>query len=76
MCKRGFPCGSAHKESACKGRPGFDPWVGKILRRRGLGNSIDCIVPGVSESEPAEQLSPSLHGRIVMVKFEHFPFDW
>ena len=31
----GFPCGSAGKESACKaGRPGFDPWVGKIPWRR------------------------------------------
>ena len=31
----GLPCGSAGKESACKcGRPGFDPWVGKIPWRR------------------------------------------
>ena len=31
----GFPCGSAGKESACNvGRPGFDPWAGKILWRR------------------------------------------
>ena len=31
----GFPCGSAGKESTCKvGRPGFDPWVGKIPWRR------------------------------------------
>ena len=31
----GFPCGSAGKESACNvGRPGFDPWVGKIPWRR------------------------------------------
>ena len=31
----GFPCGSAGKESACHvGRPGFDPWVGKIPWRR------------------------------------------
>ena len=27
----GFPCGSAGKEC---GRPGFDPWVGKIPWRR------------------------------------------
>ena len=28
---KGFPCGSAGKESACNaGRPGFDTWVGKI----------------------------------------------
>ena len=29
----GFPGGSDSKESAC-GRPGFDPWVGKIPWRR------------------------------------------
>ena len=31
----GFPCGSAGKESSpqCR-RPGFNPWVGKISRRR------------------------------------------
>ena len=31
----GFPGGSAGKESVCHaGRPGFDPWVGKIPWRR------------------------------------------
>jgi len=30
----GFPCGLAGKESACNERPGFDPWVGKMLWRR------------------------------------------
>ena len=35
----GFPGGSAGKEPACNAgdlgwRPGFDPWVGKIPRRR------------------------------------------
>ena len=31
----GFPGDSAGKESACNGgRPGFDPWVGKIPWRR------------------------------------------
>ena len=31
----GFPGGSAGKESALQcGRPGFDPWVGKIPWRR------------------------------------------
>jgi len=29
----GFSCGSAGKEATC-GRPGFDPWVGKIPWRR------------------------------------------
>ena len=31
---QGFPGGSAGKESACNVRSGFDPWVGKIPRRR------------------------------------------
>ena len=30
----GFPCGSAGKESSCRIKPGFDPWVGKIPWRR------------------------------------------
>ena len=31
MKQKGFPGGSAGKESACNvGRAGFDPWVGKI----------------------------------------------
>ena len=31
----GFPGGSVGKESACNvGRPGFDPWVGKIPGER------------------------------------------
>ena len=35
---KGFPGGSVGKEPTCKaGRPGFDPWVGKIpWRREGL----------------------------------------
>ena len=32
----GFPCGSAGKESACNaGKPGFNPWVGKIPLEKG-----------------------------------------
>ena len=35
IVSQAFPCGSAGKESACNvGRPGFDPWVGKIPWRR------------------------------------------
>ena len=31
----GFPCSSVSKESACSaGKPGFNPWVGKIPWRR------------------------------------------
>ena len=41
------------------GRPGFDPWVGKILWRKerlplqysGLENSTVCIVHGVAKSQ-------------------------
>ena len=41
------------------GRPGFDPWVGKIPWRREqlptlvfwLENSMDCIVHGVAKSQ-------------------------
>ena len=59
MYNLGFPCGSAGKESACNvGRPGFNPWVGKIpgegksylLHYLGLENSMDCIVHGVAKS--------------------------
>ena len=31
---KGFACGSAGLESTCIGRPGLDPWVGKIAWRR------------------------------------------
>ena len=56
---KGFPCGSAGKESAQRGRPGFHPWVGKIPWRRerpptpvfGLENSTDCIVCGVAKGQ-------------------------
>ena len=59
--------GSAVKESTCNaGRPGFNPWVGKIPWRRekathlqysDLENSMDCTVHGVAESNTTEQLS-------------------
>ena len=53
-----LPCGSAGKESACNvGRPGFNPWVGKIPWRREklpthskLENSMDHTVRGVTKS--------------------------
>ena len=32
--RMGFPCGSAGKNRLQCGRPGFDPWVGKIPWRR------------------------------------------
>ena len=66
----GFPCGSAGKESTCSGRPGFNPWVGKIPWRRerlpipvlwfgefrGLYSSW-----GRKESDTTEQLSLHFH---------------
>ena len=53
----GVPCGSAGKESACNaGDLGLDPWVGKIPLEKGKaphsgqGNSMDCIVHGLTKS--------------------------
>ena len=63
----GFPAGSAGKESACSaGDLGLIPRLGRspgegnsyLLQYSGLGNSMDCIVHGVthslSHSEPIE----------------------
>ena len=56
---RGFPCGSAGKESACNGGDlrlipelGQSPGEGKDypLQYSGLENSMDCIVHGVTKS--------------------------
>ena len=52
------------------GRPGFDPWVGKIppgegngyqLQYSGLESSMDCIVHGVPESDTTERWSLRFH---------------
>ena len=57
---KGFPCGSAGKESACSAgdlgsipRLGRSPGEGKSypLQYSGLENSIDCIVHGVPKSQ-------------------------
>ena len=57
--KKGFPCGSADKESNCSGGnwgliPGFgrSPGEGKgyPFQYSGLENSTDCIVHGVAKS--------------------------
>ena len=57
---KGFPYGSAGKESACiEGDLGSIPWFGKIpgegkgypLQYSGLENSMDCIVHGVTKSQ-------------------------
>ena len=54
-----FPCGSAGKESACNAGDlgsipalGKSPGEGKSYTRQysGLGNSMDCIVHGVTKS--------------------------
>ena len=56
---KGFPCGSAGKETACHvGDPSSIPELGRStgegkgypLRYSGLENSMDCIVHGVSKS--------------------------
>ena len=57
---RGFPCGSAGKESACNlgdlgSIPGLERSPGEAkgypLQYSGLENSMDCIVHGVTKSQ-------------------------
>ena len=57
---RGFPCGSAGKESACNVEDlGSIPVLGRSpgertgysLQYSGLENSMDCIVHGVAKSQ-------------------------
>ena len=57
---KGFPCGSAGKESACNaGDLGSIPRLGRSpgeekgypLQYSGLENSMDCIVHGVAKSQ-------------------------
>ena len=63
----GFPDASAGKKIHLQcGRPGFDPWVGKIpgegnsypLQYSGLENAMDYI-QGHNELDTTEQFSPS-----------------
>ena len=64
---KGFPCGSAGKESSCNvGDVGLIPGLGPSpgegkgypLQYSGLEKSMDCIVPGVSkELDTTERLS-------------------
>jgi len=58
--EKGFPCGSAGKESTCNGRDlGLIPGLGRSpgegkgypLQYSGLENSMDCIVHGVAKSQ-------------------------
>ena len=71
--KRGFPGGSAGKESACKaGDLGLIPGLGRSpgegkgypLQCSGLENPMDCIVHGVAKSQTRlsdlHSLPPSL----------------
>jgi len=60
---KGFPCGSAGKESTCNARDlGLIPKLGRSpgegnsysLQYSGLENSMDCIVHGVTESDTTE----------------------
>ena len=70
----GFPCGSVDKRIRLQcGRPGFDPWIGKIpWRREGLStpvfwpgvypeNSMDCIVNGRVRHDWATFTLTSIH---------------
>ena len=61
--EEGFPCGSAGKESICNAEDlGLIPWLGRSsgegkgypLQYSDLGNSMDCIVRGVAESDTSE----------------------
>ena len=63
---RGFPGGSAGKESACiAGDLGLIPRLkrspgegkGYPLQYSGLENPMDCIIHGVTELDTTEQLS-------------------
>ena len=62
---KGYPCGSAGKESACHvGDLGSIPGLGRFpgegkdcpLQHSGLENSRDCMVLGVAESDTTEHL--------------------
>ena len=59
LCVKGFPCGSAGKESSCNaGDLGSIPGLGRSpgegrgypLQYSGLENSMDCVVHGVAKS--------------------------
>ena len=61
-----FPCGSAGKEYTCNvGDLGLIPGLGRspgegkgyLLQYSGLGNSMDCIVLEVAESDTTERLA-------------------
>ena len=60
ICRMGFPCGSAYKESACnEGDLGLIPGLGRSpgggkgypFQYSGLENSKDCVVPGFPKSQ-------------------------
>ena len=46
--KTGFPGGLDGKESACHGRPGFDPWIWKIPQKGMAIHSSILVSPGES----------------------------
>ena len=65
IVNKGFPCGSAGKESACNvadlgSIPGLRRSPGEAnsypLQYSGLENSMYCIVHGVAESDMTERL--------------------
>ena len=71
----GFPGSSDHKEFACNaGDLGSTPRLGRSPgERKGLKNSMDCIVHGVSKSQT--QLSEfHFHRHLTCLNFEKFKF--
>ena len=74
----GFPGGSEVKASACvclqRGRPGFDPWVGKIPWRRKL-HPTPVFLPGESHGRRSlVGYSPRDHKESDTTERLHFHF--
>ena len=72
---KGFPGGSAGKESACNvGDLGLTPGLGRSpveakgypLQYSGLENSVDCIVHGVARSQ---RLLSDFHSLVITAAF-------
>ena len=70
---RGFPGGSEGKASACLQcrRPGFDPWVGKILWRR-KWQLTPVFLPGKSHGWSLVGYSPWGHKELDTTEQLHF----
>ena len=57
---QGFPGGTSNKEPACQNRRhkrlGFDPWVGKIPRRRGMATHSSILAWRIPSPEEPGRL--------------------